>query len=247
MSEQNDQKTFLTLVLDESGSMLTQQDKTISGINEFLDSQEDKTLGECRASLVKFNDKVTLEYSYKLIEDVPKLTSRNYSPGGMTALYDAIAFAIKETDQRIETSQKVMEKLAGHEVKFGPLVVILIATDGAENISKQYDQKQVFDMIKEKKDLGWTFIYIGADQDSFANAGKVGILAGNVANFAHSNINGAFSAMGQSMSSYRSAYTMARDDLVKAEETDDTSKVLEATANLTKLRTNYFNGETEIS
>merc|ERR1712088_424634 len=54
--------------------------------------------------------------------------------------------------------------------------ICVIITDGQENASKRFNQKQVFDKIKdftENKD--WMFQYLGANQDAFAVGGSMGI------------------------------------------------------------------------
>ncbi len=252
---QDFKKTQITFVLDESGSMAGTRDQTISGFNEFMDSQQDKTLGECRVTLVQFNtltDKpnIRTKYANKLIDEVRPLDGRSYNPNGMTPLYDAIAQAIKDTEKESKSSLEVIEKLAGHPVKIGPLIVIVIMTDGEENMSKQYDQKQVFDLISEKRQQGWEFIFLGANQDSFASGAKVGVAAGMTANFSSGNIVRAMHAVGQSMSSYRHTYQSAAADLDNmdlSKSTADQEAAIKAFTNkLTGARTNYFSGKTEI-
>ena len=77
----NKAKTLMTFVLDETGSMQPHRDMTISGFNEFLESQKDKSLGECRVTLVKFNStKIETVYSDMHIDDVPLLSPDNYQP-----------------------------------------------------------------------------------------------------------------------------------------------------------------------
>jgi len=247
MTSKNGHKTYLTFVLDESGSMGSCQDQTISGFNEFADSQEDKTLGECRATLVKFNsDKIETVFSDELIEDVPKLTYENYRPSSTTPLYDAIAQAIKATEDKVSISGKVLSKLAGHPVKAGPLVIIVIMTDGLENASRQHTQKDIFDMIQDKKDAGWTFVFLGADQDSWLAATPMGIPAGSTTNFAKARTSVAFAGVAQSMSAYRNSYNLTADALDAAEIAGDTAKYTAAAGELKKLRENYWQGKTEL-
>src|SRR3990167_10485586 len=57
-------------------------------------------------------------------------------------------------------------------------------TDGLENTSKEFNQTQIFDLIKRKENEGnWTFVYLGANQDSFAVGGSLGFARGNTINY----------------------------------------------------------------
>lgn len=231
-------KTQITIVLDETGSMMTVRDQTISGFNEFLQSQEDKSLGECRVTLVKFNsEKIKTEYSGKLVADCPSLGNDNYWPTAMTPLYDAIAQAIKDTEKAVGLTSKVLSKMTGHAVAAGPAVILMVLTDGMENASQQYTQKKVFDMIIEKKKLGWAFVFLGSNQDSWASAESLGYAHGSVGHYAHANVAGAFAGVSQAMTAYRGAYSavrcMAVTDAVKSEYVQ-------------ALADNFYQGETEI-
>lgn len=248
MTGKNGHKTYMTFVLDETGSMMSCRDETISGFNEFIDSQQDKTLGECRVTLVKFNlTKVETVYADKSIEDVPALTPDTYRPDNLTPLYDAIAQAIKETDAKVSTSRKVLSRLAGHEVAAGPLVIIVIMTDGAENASKQFKRDDIFKMIQEKQDLGWTFVFLGADQDSWRAAAPMGIPVGNIADYNSKKTFKAFAGVSQAMCDYRSSYTNLTDQYAMAEDAGDQKLVAETTAELKKLRVNYWAGKKNAS
>ena len=53
-------------------------------------------------------------------------------------------------------------------------------TDGLENASREYSKEQIRNLISNHN---WEFIYIGADIDSYAEAGKIGIKRTNTANY----------------------------------------------------------------
>lgn len=246
MTRKND-KTCICFVLDESGSMMSCRDQTISGFNEFMDSQEDKTLGETRVTLVKFNsDKIDTVYADKLIEDTPKLTEASYQPYATTPLYDAIAQAIKTTEDQVDIASRVLSKLAGHSVVAGPLVIVVIMTDGLENASRQYKQPDIFDMIQKKKDVGWTFVFLGADQDSWAAGGAMGIPMGSTVNYDRAQTVRAFQGISQSMSRYRTSYFAAAQNLVAADDIGDQEAVAKTVNELKKLRENYWQGKKEV-
>ena len=48
------------------------------------------------------------------------------------------------------------------------LPVIIIFTDGDENQSREWDRNSIAQLIKSKETEGWTFVFLGANQDAFA-------------------------------------------------------------------------------
>ena len=140
-------------ILDRSGSMESCRDDTIGGFNTFLNDQ--KTLGGTM-TLVQFDHEYNEVYKKKDIKDVVPLTAATFQPRGSTALLDAIGKTIKNWDADTK-----------------PSVVIL--TDGQENASHVFTKVHIKDLIEQKTKEGWTFAYLGANQDAFAEAGSIGI------------------------------------------------------------------------
>lgn len=77
------------------------------------------------------------------------------------------------------------EKLAAMPEDQRPgTVILLIATDGLENSSREYTKDRVAAMLAEQQEkYGWVVVYNGAGQDSFAEAGGLGIAAAAVMDF----------------------------------------------------------------
>ena len=160
-------EVLINFVLDESGSMETCRDATISGFNEYIESLK-KIKEKVLFSLVKF-DSTKIE-SVHILEDIKKivpLTRDTYIPGQLTPLYDAIAKTIKEVEAK--TAKKKNQK-----------TLITVMTDGQENDSKEYTREKIFNLIKEKEKAGWTFIYLGANQDAWEVGQSIGLHKGNV-------------------------------------------------------------------
>ena len=64
-------------------------------------------------------------------------------------------------------------------------VVVVVFSDGAENSSFEYDRSRVFDLISQRqKEHQWAFVFLGANQDSYAAGRDMGIADGNTQNFA---------------------------------------------------------------
>jgi hypothetical protein len=240
----------MTFVLDESGSMSAAYEATISGFNEFMDSQRDKSLGVCRVSLVKFNgDRIKTVYSDRHIDDVKPLTRRTYNPASVTPLYDAIGQAIRDTEEKYKASVDVLKAVTGSDGKAAiPMVIMIIMTDGLENNSRKYNQKTIFDLISEKKDEGWAFVFLGADQDSWAAAQPLGFGTGNIANYDRNQTQRAFAGVAQATTQYRMATSAVMDNLAasvsqNSDDADVQQLVSKASADLADLRKNFWQGK----
>lgn len=161
------QKVIVNFILDKSGSMDSVRESTISGFNEYLNTLKKDKKNEYEFSLTLFDTNFSTPVKSQSINDVVPLDWNEYNPGGCTALYDAVCSTIK-----------------GINESKGQKVINIIMTDGEENSSKEYTQVQMKALIEERKKKGnWTFVYLGANQDSYTVAQKYGINQMNVTNF----------------------------------------------------------------
>ena len=151
----------LIFLLDRSGSMETCCDDTIGGFNSFVKDQA--ALGG-KLTLIQFDHEYLMSYENKPLGEVEPLTTTTFKPRGSTALLDAIGRAIKEC-------------------KTESIPTIIILTDGQENSSRTYTKVHIKDLIFERQKEGWTFMYLGANQDAFAEAGSIGIDPAGTMNF----------------------------------------------------------------
>ena len=153
-------------ILDRSGSMANMIDDTIGGFNAFIDAQ--KSLGGTM-SLYLFDNEFDVVYEDMPIEEVQNLTKQTFIPRGSTALHDAVGKVITNVGKQIMT---------------GPVDInVIIMTDGHENASKKYTSDHIKDLIEIHTKLGWNFMYMGANQDSILEAGKMGINSDNTLDF----------------------------------------------------------------
>lgn len=167
-------KTHITFVLDSSGSMAAIEDDTRGGFNAFLEDQRNED-GEASVSLYDFNTTVERVYVGYPIVEAPKLTEANYTPGGSTALYDAIYTAVTETSDRIAEIDDQPDN-----------VIVVVLTDGEENASET-PQTRVREQVEyRRKEQGWDFMFIGANQDAALTADEMGMDRKQSLNMAHS-------------------------------------------------------------
>lgn len=169
----NRELTELVFILDRSGSMSGLEDDTIGGFNGMIKKQ--KAEGErVNVTTVLFDDQIELIHDRFPIDVINPLTSEDYYVRGCTALLDAVGFAIK----KIENIQNHLP-----EEHRAARVVFVITTDGHENSSKEYSYSMIKKMIEAKSEVGWDFIFLGANIDAAAEASRIGINRKNAANY----------------------------------------------------------------
>ena len=162
MSKQNID-TIVGFLLDQSESMEVVRDETVSGFNEYLETlRGDDT--PTFLTLWAFNSmEFDVIYDFEDVAAIPKMTRSVYEPAGLTPLYDSIAEGITS----IESSLKARAEEWN--------VIFIIMTDGIENRSRYYNRETILDLIRQKEQAGWLFVYLGANQDAWAAAESIGI------------------------------------------------------------------------
>lgn len=187
--------TIVNVILDESGSMGCCQESTISGFNECLETLRKDAKNDIRFTLTKFNTETNVVLPSIKLKDVPELTNVNYTPNGMTALYDAIGKTIATVDNAAKNDPKLKKAR----------MLVVIITDGEENSSKEFDQKKIFNLIDEKKKGNWTFVFLGADQDAYAAGCLLGIDKGNTLSYNSTQTKQMFRSVAVSSNAYLSS------------------------------------------
>lgn len=166
--------TELVFILDRSGSMSGLESDTIGGFNAMIEKQK-KQDGECYVSTVLFNDTSKVLHDRIKLEDVPKMTDRDYTVQGCTALMDALGGAIHHISN--------IHKYARPE-DVPANTMFIITTDGMENASHLYSSEQVKRMVEhQKKKYGWEFLFIGANIDAVETAVRYGIDSNRAVNY----------------------------------------------------------------
>ena len=167
-----DTPVHVSFLIDRSGSMGGMVDDVVGGFNEFVESQKKET-GDCTMTLAQFDtqDPYEIVHNGIPIGDVPELTRAQYQPRGATPLLDALGTLLTRTDQRLSN-------LGTNEDQ-----IVVVFTDGYENSSTTWSRSALFQAIEARKSAGWTFVYLGANQDSYHEAGHLGFDQTNVQNF----------------------------------------------------------------
>ena len=172
-------------VLDRSGSMSQQALDVIGGFNTYITNiakDSEKEGVDTYVTLVLFDDKVDVIYTSIPVQNLEPLTEQVFFTRGSTALLDAVGTAIetcKTAVANIKTNvlDALVDKIENVTVTFA------IFTDGEENASKKYKSEEVSETIKELSNEGWTFLYLGAGQETWKAAkaaNSLNIACGNV-------------------------------------------------------------------
>ena len=166
--------TELVFILDRSGSMAGLESDTIGGFNSMIEKQK-KQDGDCYVSTVLFDDESEVLHDRVKLGDIKKMTDRDYTVRGCTALIDAIGGAIHHIGNIHKYARP--EDVPEH-------TMFVITTDGQENASHRYTSEQVKKMIELRREkYGWEFLFIGANIDAVETASRYGIGADRAVNY----------------------------------------------------------------
>lgn len=179
--------------------MTSVREATISGFNEYLQTLKKDAKSAYEFTLTLFDTSVYRPTVAEKIRDVENLDARQYNPSGGTALYDAVCSTIRGINM----------------------------TDGEENSSKEHTEKNMKALIKEREAKGnWTFVYLGANQDSYAVAQKYGFAGMNVSNFnaTGKGISNTMRAVANNTVMYSAQATSSSKNFFSAQDQDDLDK-----------------------
>ena len=168
--------TEVVFILDRSGSMGGLEADTIGGYNSMLNRQK-KEEGEALISTILFDDRAEVLHDRKDLKTVEEITDKDYYVRGCTALLDAVGGAIHHIS-------KVQKEMPADERPEKTLFII--TTDGMENASRKYGYDKVKKMVEKKKSRNkWEFIFMGANIDAIAVAGRFGVSANRAVRYKH--------------------------------------------------------------
>jgi len=193
--ERDESAAYVTLILDETGSMQHCKGAAIAGVNEYLKLLRHLST-PVRFTLTLFNsEKTDVRHRAASIGDVPDLTEQTYQPADTTPLYDAIGRTLTA---------------AGREAPPESKKLCVILTDGLENASREYTRDGIAHMIKEYERRGWTFVYLGADHDAWAAGRGLGISGDNTVQFCKRETGRMFERLGEATATYLSGSDRTR-------------------------------------
>jgi hypothetical protein len=171
---------YYGIVLDESGSMYPTRNATINSLKTFQKEQQDSNNPNSPFVIHTFNNDIDLRFNQYLCNDISLM---KYKPSGGTALYDAIQIAINHANNVINNMEDK------------PLTTsIIIITDGHENSSTNCNLEIIKLLFSKYKELGWNFIFLGANQDAVISGDMMGLDGNSCLSF-NQTTNAQYSAM----------------------------------------------------
>lgn len=171
-------QVFNVIILDRSGSMECIRRAAVEGFNETLagiKKAQDKFADtqEHYVSLVTFCSCETKHVFDKTpVAEANPLKMEDYQPCCCTPLYDAMGITLTAMRRHVKEIED-------------SVVLVTIITDGMENASHEYNCQTIKELVERLRGEGWTFTYMGANQDSVEVAMKLSIR--NSRNFAYND------------------------------------------------------------
>lgn len=215
--------THIAVVLDSSGSMGNIIDDTIGGFNAFLKAQKEVD-GTATMSMVEFYQgaygrhftetpawltnkgedsiQVKTRMDFIDIKKAEELSRSNYTVAGGTPLLDTIGKLIKDTEEKLRRLPSALHP---------DRVLFVIITDGEENASRVYNYEAINRMIsRQKEEMKWEFVFLGANQDAIAEASKMGISVNNSMTYGitKGEMRSAYTTLAAKATSFRVASSM---------------------------------------
>jgi hypothetical protein len=184
---QTDQRTLVTFLLDETGSMEPIKDDTIGGFNSYLGALKAEPGALIDFTLIKFDSRAITKVCVAApVDQVADLTTATYTPGAATPLIDAAYKTIKAVEASLNGKQ--------------PKIVVCIQTDGHENASTEHTWDELNALIKEKTAAGWQFNFLGTGIDAYDTGARMGVAAMNTMSTGRSSqhVRASYAAMADS-------------------------------------------------
>jgi len=177
----NPNLSHIIFVLDESSSMSSCWDQTISGYNEYLKAQKEdaeKTGIKTLVSLYKFNGyDVRAIFDRQDVAEVQPLDKNSYRPSGGTNLLDAMGGVMMKINLLLADKKKADRES----------VIITVLTDGEENQSRTFRNDDIKAMVEKAEGKNWGFMFLGANIDAFHAGAALGFNYNNTMQFSTAN------------------------------------------------------------
>lgn len=168
------------------------REAAITGFNEYINELKNSGF-HYYVTLVLFNDELEQRFTKLPIAQVPALTQLTYLPNGGTALYDAVCNTLGSPieSSNVPLSTKILRRFEKHvpnvlsrPVDVGQQNIVVILTDGEDNCSRRWRSADFRSLVETREATGrWKFVFLGANQDAWANAQQWGFAEASVASF----------------------------------------------------------------
>lgn len=208
--------TEIAIILDRSGSMQSIKDDMDGGLWSLITEQHGLP-GMCRVSLYRFDDHFEVAFEGRPSGEITATDCR-LEPRGQTALFDAVVRSLGRMESRILGMDE------GERPKF---VIVVIATDGRNNASREANAKTARDAIERvTSKYNWKIQFLAANASAFEEGDVIGrdrngaVMRGFMPASAVGRAGGMRSAY-KGASAGISSYRTGKSDDAKVEDEDD--------------------------
>lgn len=203
-----DNKLFVHVLLDRSGSMQSCRDATIAAFNNYLDQLKEAWKTPTRLSLTTFDSEgIDLLADAVPVASVTPLARETFVPRASTPLFDAVGVTVARIDSATLSSDE--------------RVALVILTDGQENASREHTSGSIARLLESRhKDNGWLIMYLGANQDAWAEGAKMGLARSQTMDYATDNVGTVLKAAARRTVAYMSAPAEAYRDFTPEERAE---------------------------
>jgi len=163
------------VIQDRSASMRSILEGAQEGLDGFIAEQAARS-GKTTMSLWDFDEDIRCLYS---MEPPAALAGYQIAPRYNTNLYDAVYMAVESEGRKLA---RLPEDQRPEDV------VVLVNSDGEHNTTVAHDGPEVKALLAHQQDVyKWRVIYMGCNQDAFAEGARIGTRAGLTVNTVPSN------------------------------------------------------------
>lgn len=161
-------QVFNVIILDRSGSMSSIRKAAVDGFNETLAGikKAQEHFADTQDHYVTLVTFCSCETRYVFDKtpaaEAKPLRLHDFEPCCCTPLYDAMGFTLTAMRKHVNDIDDAV-------------VVVTIITDGLENASREYSGKNIKELVERLRGEGWTFTYMGANQDAVEVATELSI------------------------------------------------------------------------
>jgi hypothetical protein len=198
-------KSHIIFILDDSGSMQSCRDSTISGFNEYLQGQKadaEQTGIETFVSLYKFDgSSVKCTINHVNVHEVQPLDRNSYNPQGGTNLLDAVGGVLMKINEQLSAVKKVDRES----------IIITVLTDGEENSSYTFRNDDIKTMVEKAEGKNWGFMFLGANINAFHAGSALGFNVNNTMQYDTTSMGNTIRAASAMTARMKSAYASGLD------------------------------------
>lgn len=175
------------ILLDRSGSMASLWTEAIGSVNGYVEKLDPED---------KIHFAVFDSISHDLVQaakvkDWKPVDAKLMDPRGSTPLYDACG-QIMNLAETMNTEK----------------TMLVVMTDGYENMSKEHTQDSIKAKVKAWEDKKWEVVFLGANFDAVESvSGSIGVASGKTLNYGAGNFARGMDVLAASTVAYASAGT----------------------------------------